>query len=115
MSGILNENILRSNIFCSFHPSESICLNFQSYVSKSDFNENRLYTSTCVPSVEKEMIRRTVLLNQSHSPCRIDFGENFKIYFERVDFNGQPDETNFILFNGKDMKPLLFLGLNKKI
>ena len=115
MSGILNENILRSNIFCSFHPSESICSNFQNYVSKSDLNENLLYTSTCVPSVEREMIRRTVLLNQSHSPCRIDFGKNFKIYFERVDFNGQPDETNFILFNGRDMKPLLFLGLNKKI
>ena len=61
------------------------------------------------------MIRRTILLNQSHSPCRIDFGEHFKIYFERVDFNGQPDETNFILFNGKDMEPLLFLGQKKNL
>lgn len=122
-SCFLNSGLIQTRIFCSFHPDEPLCHKFQPYSLLSDFNENKtLVTSTCkdiadsidlefrTPDKLKSKLEHKIKLTENHSPCRVDFEQNIKIFFEGVELRTRPSPANFILFEGEEMTQKLLLS-----
>ena len=69
----------------------------------SEFNENMvLAIATCNIAYNYSELKVDLTLDYENSPCRIDFQENTKLFFEYVDPAGDYDQSNFIRFNGKN-------------
>ena len=94
--------MIKTDLFCSFHQDESICSNSTKLKIISEFNDNMvLATATCNVAYNYSELKVDLFLDNENSPCRIDFQENTKIFFENVDLDGDYDPSNFIRFNGK--------------
>ena len=95
--------MIKTDLFCSFHQDESLCSNSTKLKIISEFNENMvLATATCNMAYNYSELEIDLTLDNEDSPCRIDFQENTKIFFEYVDPAGDYDQSNFIRFNGKN-------------
>ena len=100
--------MIRPDLFCSFHHDEPICSNSTKLKIISEFNENMvLATATCNIAYDYSELKVDLTLDYENSPCRIDFQENTKIFFEYVDPGGDYDQSNFIRFNGKKTSQII--------